>query len=357
MATPRRLKIGIIGLGIGMRHASSFALVPEAQLVAMADPAPNRLGTTMEEFCAHYGAKAYTDGFEMIEKEDLDVVAICTNPKLHLPFVEAAAKKGLHILMEKPMAGTVEECDKMIAVARAANVQFHMEFPMRQLEPMVELKRILDAGTLGRPFMVSCDYVSGLRTPNHWIWTMGDGSSPVNENTCHGIDCVRYILGDVDRIYSEADNFIGQGPKNIPDAAAFTMHHKNGGISTVVGGACATGELETPLRISVFCTEGQATVDGTRHTFHRLTWAKRGVDEIHVKDWGAPLSFKEMAGNPYARYPLLEPSLKNFVDNILNGKPPAADADDGRENVQICLAVLESAKSHQPVDIRELAVR
>jgi predicted dehydrogenase len=352
----KKLRIGIIGLGIGMRHASSFAQVPEAEMVAFADPAPNRLGTTVEDFAAHYGAKHYLDGFEMMEREQLDAVAICTNPKLHLPFVEAATKKGLHILMEKPMAGTVEDCDKMMQLANRAGVQFHMEFPMRQLAPMVELKKVLDAGTLGRPFMVNCDYVSGLRTPNHWIWTMGDGSSPVNENTCHGIDCVRFILGDVDRIYAEADNYIGQGPKNVPDAAAFTMHHKSGAISTLVGGACATAELETPLRISVFCTEGQATVDGLHHTFHRLKWAKRG-GEVWEKDWGEAPSLKSMSGQPFARYPLLEPSLANFVHNVLEGKAPAATADDGRENVEICLAVLESGKTHQPVEIRQLAVR
>jgi predicted dehydrogenase len=356
MAGSRKLRIGIIGLGIGMRHASSFAQVPEAEMVAMADPAPNRLGTTVEEFTAHYGARAYADGLEMIEKEKLDAVAICTNPKLHRPFVEAAARRGLHILMEKPMAGTVEDCDAMIAACQRAGVQLHMEFPMRQLAPMVELKRVLDSGILGRPFMASCDYVSGLRTPDHWIWTMGDGSSPINENTCHGIDSVRYLLGDVDRIYAEADNYIGQGPKEVPDAAAFTMHHRSGGISTLVGGACATGELETPLRISLFCTEGQATVDGLHHTFHRLKWARRN-GEVWEKDWGEPPSLGSMMGQPFARYPLLEPSLKNFVENILGGQPPAASADDGRQNVEICLAVLESGRTHRPVEIGQLAVR
>ncbi|TAK26018.1 MAG: Gfo/Idh/MocA family oxidoreductase [Chloroflexota bacterium] len=356
MPEVRKLRIGIVGLGIGMRHASSFAQVPLVEIVAMADPAPNRLGTTVEEFCAHYGAKPYADGYEMMEKERLDAVAICSNPKLHLPLVQAAARKGLHILMEKPMAGTVEDCEGIIEACRRAGVQLHMEFPMRQLAPMVELKRVLDAGTLGRPFMVNCDYVSGLRTPNHWIWVMGDGSSPVNENTCHGIDSVRYILGDVDRIYAEADNFIGQGPNEVADAAAFTMHHKGGGISTLVGGACATGEMDTPIRMSVFCTEGQATVDGLHHTFSRLKWARRG-GETWEHDWGDAPSLRSMMGQPYARYPLLEPSLKNFVENLLSGKPAAATADDGRENVQICLAVLESARTHQPVDIRQPVLR
>ena len=352
MASAHKLRVGIVGLGIGMRHASSFALLPEVEMVAMADPAPNRLGTSVEEFCAHYGAKAYTDGMEMLEKERLDAVTICTNPKLHLPFVEAAAAKGLHIFLEKPMAGTVEDCDAMIEACRRAGVTLHMEFPMRQLAPMIELKRVLDSGALGRPVMASCDYVSGLRTPDHWIWTMGDGSSPINENTCHGIDSVRYLLGGVDRIYAEADNYIGQGPKSVADSAAITMHHADGGISTLVGGACATNEMETPLRISLFCTEGQATVDGLHHTFHRLKWARRG-GEVWQEDWGEPPSLRSTMSQPYARYPLLEPSLKNFVDNVLEGRPPAATAEDGRENVKICLAVLESAKTHRPIDIRQ----
>jgi len=292
MAATRKLRVGIIGLGIGARHASSYALVPEAEIVAMADPAPGRLGTTPEEFCAHYGAKYYQDGYEMMEKERLDAVSICTNPKLHRPLTEFAAKKGLSILMEKPMAGTNEDCAAIIEACRRAGVHLHMEFPMRQLAPMVELRRVIDAGTLGRPFMVSCDYVSGLRTPDHWIWVMGDGSSPVNENTCHGIDSVRYLLGDVDRIYAEAANYIGQGPKSVPDAAAFTMHHTGGAISTLVGGACATNEMETPLRISLFATEGQAVVDGLRHTFHRLKWANRSGQTFEY-DWGAPASFRD----------------------------------------------------------------
>jgi UDP-N-acetyl-2-amino-2-deoxyglucuronate dehydrogenase len=355
MSDNRKLRVGIIGLGIGARHATSYALLPNVEIVAMADPAPNRLGTSVEEFCAHYGAKPYTDGMALLQQERLDAVSICTQPKLHRPFAEAAAARGLHILMEKPMAGTVEDCDAIIAACRRAGVQLHMEFPMRELAPMLELKRIIDAGKIGRPFMVSCDYVSGLRTPNHWIWTMGDGSSPINENTCHGIDCVRFLLGDVDRIYAEGDNYIGQGAP-VADAAAFTMHHTNGAISTLVGGACATDSLETPLRISLFATEGQAVVDGFRHTFHRLTWAPRGGEKVE-QDWGAPPSFRAMQRDPFGRYTLLEPAIATFVDRVLREQPPSATADDGRQNVRICLAVLESARTHQPVDLRELVMK
>ena len=89
MSGERRLRIGIIGLGIGMRHASSFALVPEAEIVAMADPAPNRLPVSVDEFCAHYGATYYRDGFEMIERERAR-----RRLDLHQPDAAPAARRG-----------------------------------------------------------------------------------------------------------------------------------------------------------------------------------------------------------------------------------------------------------------------
>ncbi|HEX5505950.1 MAG TPA: Gfo/Idh/MocA family oxidoreductase [Thermomicrobiales bacterium] len=344
--TDRQLRIGIIGLGIGMRHASSFAQVPEAKIVAMADPAPARLGVSLEEFCAHYGAKPYADGFEMMEREGLDAVSICTNPKLHRPMVEAAARRGLQVLVEKPMAGTDEDCEAMIAACQRAGVSLHMEFPMRQLAPMVELRRVVDAGHLGTPFFLAAEYVCGPRPGPPWIWQMGDGSSVINENTCHAIDAACYLLGDVDRVYAEGGNYIGHGAP-LADTAAFTLHFRNGGVATVVGGGVATNELGIRPRLSLYGTAGQAYVEGIYHTFHLLRWAPRGGDVVE-HDYGAPAG-PSQAGGSFARYPLLEPALANFVSDVLAGRPPTATAEDGYQNVRICLAVLESIRTGQPV--------
>ena len=348
MAIDRRLRIGIIGLGIGIRHASSFAQVPEAHVVAMADPAPTRLGVPPEEFCAHYGAAYYRDGLEMIEREQLDAVSICTNPGLHREQVEAAARRGLHVLVEKPMAGTAEDCAAMIESCRRHGVTLHMEFPMRQLEPMVELKRLVDAGELGRPFFLNGEYVCGPRPGPAWIWKMGDGSSVINENTCHVIDSACFLLGEVDRVYAEGGNFIGHGAP-VEDTAAFTLHFKSGAVASLVGGGVATNELGIRPRISLYGADGQACVEGIYHTYHFLRWAKRG-GEVVERDYGAPGSVVYTQG-PYARYSLLEPSLRNFVLDVLAGRSPQANAQDGAHNVQICLAILESIQTRQPVTI------
>lgn len=343
-----RLRIGIIGLGIGMRHASSFALVPEAEIVAMADPAPNRLPVSVEEFCAHYGATAYADGFEMMERERLDAVSICTSPRLHRPFVEAAAQRGLHVLIEKPMAGTVEDCDAIIAACERAGVQCVMEFPMRELAPMMALRRVVADGLLGRPFLLNGEYVCGPRPGPPWIWVMGDGSSVINENTCHVIDSACCLLGRVDRVSAIGGNFIGHGAP-VADTAAATLHFATGAVATIVGGGVATMEMGIRPRLSLYGTDGQAYVDGIYHTYHRLSYAPRG-GEVVERDFGAPDSLSTASG-PFARYPLLEPALTAFVENIRAGRPAAATGEDGRHNVAICLAILESMRTGLPVQL------
>lgn len=350
MTSTSQLRIGIIGLGIGARHASSLALVPEAKIVAMADPAPNRLGVSVEEFAAHYGAKAYADGFAMMANEELDAVTICTNPKLHRPFVEEAARRGLHVLLEKPMAGTAEDCEAMIEACARAGVQLVMEFPMRQLDPMIELRRIVDEGKLGRPFFLAAEYVCGPRPGPPWIWVMGDGSSVINENTCHAIDSAMFLLGPVDRVYAEGGNYIGHGAP-VPDTAACTLHFKNGGVATVIGGGVATNEMGIKPRISLYGTDGQAYVEGVAHTYHYLRWGRRGEEPVE-RDFAAgnPPTMSNVAG-PYGRYPLLEPALRNFVLDIVNGNPPKATAQEGYDNVRVCLAILESIRTGLPVSV------
>ncbi len=348
----RQLRIGIIGLGIGMRHATSLALVPEAKIVAMADPAPNRLGVTVPEFCAHYDAKPYADGFEMMEKEHLDAVCICTNPKLHLPFVEEAARAGMHVLIEKPMAGTVEDCEAMIAACKKAGVYLAMEFPMRQLEPMVDLRRLLDEGSLGTPFLAGVEYVCGPRPGPPWLWTMGDGGTVINENTCHAIDSAMFLLGPVTEVYAAGGNWVGHGAP-LPDTAACTLHFVNGGVATVIGGGVATNEMGIKPRISLYCTEGQAYVEGVAHTYHYLRWARRGGEPVE-RDYSAgnPPTMSNTAGS-YGRYPLLEPALRNFVEDIVNDRPPRATGEEGAANVRVCLAILESIRTGQSVSIAE----
>ena len=165
MSDQRELRVGIIGLGIGRFHASCFAALPGVRIVAVADRGGRRLPGPLGEFAAHYGAQPYELGEKMLAEESLDVVSICSPPASHRSLVELAAARGVHVLLEKPMAWSLGDCDAMIDACAKAGVGLQVNFPMRRLGAVQKLQQLLSAGDLGAPAMASADYVMGPR-PN-----------------------------------------------------------------------------------------------------------------------------------------------------------------------------------------------
>jgi predicted dehydrogenase len=114
-----RVKLGVIGVGMmGRSHASIAATLPNAELVAVADTDQK----TLKEVCGELGAKGYADYGEMLDKEKLDAVVICTPDRHHREPAEAAAERGVHLLVEKPTARTVEDARAIIASAKKNGV-------------------------------------------------------------------------------------------------------------------------------------------------------------------------------------------------------------------------------------------
>ena len=273
MSDLAELRIGIIGLGIGQFHASCFSALPGVRIVAVADRGGRRLPGPLAEFAAHYGARPYSLGEEMIAEETLDAVSICSPPASHRALVERAAARGMHVLLEKPMAWNLEDCDAMIAACATAKVGLHLNFPMRRLAVVKTLRRLLGAGELGKPALASADYVMGPRPPGHWVWTHPAG--PIGENACHFIDLLRYLLGQADQVSAVAANALGPGAPAV-DCAALMLRFQSGAVANLVGGAIATTELGVSPRLSLYGTAGQAAADGLHHTLTHLRWATRG---------------------------------------------------------------------------------
>jgi predicted dehydrogenase len=112
-----KLRIGVIGLGMGRHHVAGYQTHPEAEVVAVADLNKALLGTIADQ----YGVdKRYASGEEMLAQEALDVVSVATPNKYHLPLTLAAFQAGCHVLCEKPMAMSAHEGRRMLAAAEQA---------------------------------------------------------------------------------------------------------------------------------------------------------------------------------------------------------------------------------------------
>ena len=150
------------------------------------------------------GARTYRDAEEMFSRELLDAVSICTPPRAHKPLTILAAQRGVHVLCEKPMAPSLEDCDAMIRACEARGVKLMIGFKKRFAPAYVELERLMRS-EFGLPFSIFYRYVCYGGVEKEWFWRDG---GPVVENTAHAADILRFLAGDVHRVYAEGDNFL-----------------------------------------------------------------------------------------------------------------------------------------------------
>jgi len=350
MSDRAELRIGIVGLGIGRFHASSFAIMPGVRIVAVADRGGRRLPGPLSEFAAHYGARPYELGEEMLSNESLDAVSICSPPASHRSLVELAAARGVHVLLEKPMAWSLVDCDAMIEACERARVGLHLNFPMRRLSAVRKLQHLLSAGDLGVPVMASAEYVMGPRPAAHWVWT--DPGGPICENTCHFVDLLCCLFGPIEEVSAVKENALGAGAP-IPDCVAMLLRFRSGAFATLVGGAIATPELGVSPRLSLYGTGGEAVAEGLHHTLTQVRWATRD-GTVQTFDSGLVPAPPSTLG-PFDRYPLLEAGLVEFIMSLRTGGPPFASGEDGRSALETCMAALRSAEVGRPERLEPVA--
>jgi predicted dehydrogenase len=142
----KKLRVGVVGLGIGKYQVQACQSHPAVEMVAVADPDKDRLQAVAEEFKV---PGRYLSAREMLDKEDLDVVSIATPNKFHKPLALAAFKAGCHVLCEKPMAMNAAEGREMIAASRKAGRRLMINFALRFCKQSHVLKSQVEKGLLG----------------------------------------------------------------------------------------------------------------------------------------------------------------------------------------------------------------
>ena len=147
------MKVAVIGVGtMGRHHARVYSELPEADLVSISDSDSIRAHSTAEKF----GIRAYTDHREMLEKEKPDAVSVVVPTALHEKVGMDALDAGVNVLIEKPIAATVEEGTRLIEKARAMNKQLMVGHVVRFDPALQARKQKLDAGELGRIYQIFC---------------------------------------------------------------------------------------------------------------------------------------------------------------------------------------------------------
>jgi myo-inositol 2-dehydrogenase / D-chiro-inositol 1-dehydrogenase len=329
------IRIGVIGLRFGQYHVRTLANMADARLVAIADRNPDLPGG-LEVYARQYGATAYRDGIEMMEREQLDAVSLCVAPGGRAALIEHAARKSLPMFIEKPWASNLEHAHRLADICRQHHATVMVAFSFRFLPAIVRLRELMD-GELGPGWMLNAEYVfSWLPPAASWLWDPQNGGGFINENSCHLFDAIRSLLGDPVSLSAEGAVFAGSPSE---DAAAITLRFAGGAIAALTCGGIGSRAIREFPRLDIITTHGQAHLAGRDHIWERLTWTTRASDEIQTFD--CPPETGDRTRYTYA--------MRHFFDCIRTGQQPSVTVEDGIQSVAIAMAVYESARTGKKV--------
>ncbi len=185
------LGVGIIGAGsFGAQHAQALAAVPGARLVAASARTPARLARFMAEF----GGTGYSDYRDLVDDPAVDAVCIVLPNDLHAAAAVAAARAGKAVMVEKPMASSLADCDAIVAAVHETGVPFMVAHPYRFMRAYAEAIRLVREGAIGRPVVGTAAMVKDWTFSSREPWHLAPGGGMWLTNGCHLVDRLCLLL-------------------------------------------------------------------------------------------------------------------------------------------------------------------
>ncbi len=332
----QRLRIGLIGAGrIGKGHAEALAgRIPDADLVAVADVH----GPSAEAVAARVGVGQWTtDAEALIASGDVEAVVVASSTDTHAPLIEAAARRGVHVFCEKPIALDLEATDRALAAVADSGIAFQIGFQRRFDPAYAKAKALIDAGALGRIEHIRDTMRDPAPPPRAYVEVSG---GLYRDMAIHNFDCVRWLAG------SEAVELFAMGASLVDpmfgelgdvDTSIVSLRFAGGALA-VIDNSRRSG-FGYDVRTEIFGSEG-ALLIGRQADRPMLRLDADGTHTDHV------YFFLERFAEAYVE------ELRAFVRNVRAGQPVAPGGADARAAMALAYAAEASRTANAPVDPR-----
>lgn len=338
------MRVGILGGGnISDTHARAAAAVPGVELVAF--HGANRERTA--KLAARYGARVYDTLDEFLSHTPMDIVAIGSPSGLHAEQGIAAARRGLHLLVEKPLDITTARADRLIAECDRAGVTLGIFFQDRLRPAVVEIKRLIDSGELGRPVMIAGrvrwyrppEYYSGSKWRGTWEL---DGGGAVMNQAIHTVDLVQWMFGPVARVSAATATRVHS--IEVEDTAAAVIEFASGALGTI---EAATSLFPGyPRRLEVTGSNGTVILEDDKLVSVELRGASSSAPAAAPPPAGRP---ENVASPVVSDASAHQRVIEDFVRAIQTNTVPACDGREGRRSVELVEAIYAAARTRQPI--------
>jgi len=346
------MRLGILGCGrIAANHAAALRAIAGVDLVAVADVDADRA----REFARRHGVPlAYTDPEELFGA-GLDAVTVCTPHQAHLDGVLAAARHGVHVLCEKPVAVSVADADRMVAATDGAGVHFGVLFQRRFWPAAQRIRAALDDGRLGPP--VAGGVVARLRRDaayyaDRWRgrWDT-EGGGVLMTQAIHHVDLLQWYMGPAVRVTGRYATLVHEGVIEVEDTAGAIVEFASGALATIQAGTT----FDPGLGIQVWVSDARGRTAGVAEYPEGVgftdVWTVPGPGAAAPYRPGSEpdLPLGEIHGH---LVPYHAEQIADFVRAVREGREPAVTGREAVKSLEIVQAVYESSRTGAPVDLR-----
>jgi predicted dehydrogenase len=350
--------ISIAGCGkVAHLHAKAIQNIPAARLSGVWSRTPK----SADDFAFKYNTRAYSDISRMIKENKSDLVIVCTPHPFHKhPAVEAAAA-GANVLVEKPLASSLGDCDEIILNCKKTGVKLGVISQRRWYEPVRRVKNAIEQGKIGKPVLATVTML-GWRDKAYYdsdkwrgSWNNEGGGVLVNQAP-HQLDILLWFMGEVDEVYGIWKN-LNHPYIEVEDTALAIVKFKNGAIGNIVvsnsqkpgifGKVHVHGKNGASAGVQ---TDGGAMfiagMTGVAEPPVNDLWTIPG-EELLLKEWVRQDTETFNSCDPTIRY--IQYQIEDYLNAIINNKEPAVTGEAGRRTVELFTAIYRSTRDNLPV--------
>lgn len=340
------LKVAIIGTGaISPSHVRGYLTFKDkCKIVALCDLYEDKAHVMNKEF--GLDATVYTDYQQMLDEEELDLVSICTPPYTHAELTINSLDKGVHVLVEKPMASSLEECDAMLEAAKRNQKKLSVISQNRFTTPMMRLKHVLDSGLAGEIVHTQVD--------SHWwrghsyydLWWRGtwekEGGGCTLNHAVHHIDIFQWMNGAPNEITAITTN-TSHDNAEVEDLSIAICKYPNGALAQITSSVVHHGEeqqlifqgklarISIPWKVNASIAKENGFPEQNPELEEQLTQKYYEMSE---------LKFEGHTGQ-----------IKDVIDAINKDHPVLVDGEQGRQTLALITAIYESSNFKRTVSL------
>ncbi len=336
------LQVGVIGTGaVAVHHMSAYAACPATRVVALASIDAVR----RDAFAAGFEIAKVTDDYRaVLDDKEIDLVDICLPHDLHHRVVLEAVQAGKHIILEKPIALTIEQADEMIDAAERGGRRFFVSLNQRFVPSHRKAKELIDSGVLGKPFLgigvIIGDEYARMNEPNNWkgTWNRAGGGALADTGT-HVVDLMHWYFGEATAVVACVERLVVEAENKADDNACGIIEFESGAVASIVVTYSALGSPWTETK-EIVGTKGSIkfTSSGDSPVYHYAGKKSdpRLIEVERVTEWWGSS---------------VQAAVRHLVDCLVNDKVPEVTPHHARRTLKTILALYESARAGKRIEL------